>query len=169
VAGGEKNYAKIQKLFDDQKIKEKDIKEKFKVEVKAEVAKLVGKGVPVAFSDNLKNSDMLFYNVSDVKIVEDKGEPKVSLTITAKEDFTIPPMKAYDYSIYYRMKGGDGIIKESASVIIPISLAREAKSFKKDDMLNQSSIEFNFGRYAADLATFSGIEFITQEEYNAGS
>jgi len=167
IAGGEKNYGKIQKLFDEQQAKEKEKKEKFKADVKAELAKIAGKEVPVSFSEKLKSSDMLFYNLTEVKIVDDKGEAKVSFTITAKDDFTIPSMKAYDYTVYFRFMGGKAILEKSTTCIIPVSLTREAKSFKKGDVLNQSAIGFSLNRYAADRAAFSGIEFISKEEYNA--
>jgi len=167
MAGGEKNYSKVQKLFDDQKSKEKDLKEKFKSDVAAEVAKIAGKAVPVNFSDELKNSDKLFFEVSDVKIVDDNGEAKIAVTITAKDDFTIPRMKSYDYTVYYRLVGSNGTLEKSTSCIIPVSLAYEAKSFKKGDILNQSLIGLNLNNYAADRAAFSGIEFISQQEYNA--
>jgi len=167
IAGGEKNYGKIQKLFEDQQVKEKESKKKFKADVKAEIAKIAGKEVPVSFSEKLKNSDMLFYNLSNVKIVDDKGEAKISFTITAKDDFTIPSMKAYDYMVYYRLLGNKAAIEKSASTIIPVSLTREAKSFKKGDVLSQYVAELNLHRNAAKLAAFSGIEFISKEEYDA--
>lgn len=169
LSGGEKNYSKIQKLFDDQKIKEKEMKEKFNADVKAELAKIVGKEVPVSFSDKLKNSDKFYFNVSDVKIVEQRGEPRISFTITAKDDFTVQSMKGYDYNVYFRLIGADGAtLENSTSTTIPISLSLDVKSFKKGDVLLDSYnvIGFNLGRYAVDRANFSGIEFISKEEYN---
>lgn len=167
-AGGEKNAGKIQKLFDDQKAREKAMKEKFEADVKAETAKLAGKDVPVSYSEQLKNSGKLYYTVTQAKIVEEKGEPKLAVTIAAKDDFTIPSMKAYDYTIYYRLAGAEGAsLQRSASVIIPVALAREAKEFRKGDELNKTVIGFNLSNYPADRAAFSGIEFITKEEYDS--
>jgi hypothetical protein len=123
--------------------------------------------VSFTFSEKLKNSDMLFYNVSEAKIVNERGEPKVKLVISAKNDFTIPSMKAYDYTIYYHLMGSKGALKNSTSTAIPVSLSREAKSFKAGEALSEIIVEFYLKNYAADRVDFSSIEFITQEEYNA--
>lgn len=167
MAGGEKNFAKAEKMFDEYRAKEKELKEKFKADVQAETAKLVGKEVPVNYSEGLKNSGKHFYNISDIKLIDEKGDPKISFIVTAKDDFSVPSMKSYDYMIYYRLTSKDGALVQSTSTLIPVPLAREEQSFKKDFQLNQFAVGFNLSRHAADLATFSGLEFISKDEYDA--
>jgi hypothetical protein len=135
-----------------------------KLEEKGEKLMAGGEKVPVTFSEKLQNPGTLFYNISDVKIVEDKGEPKISFTVTAKEDFTIASMKAYDYRIYHRLIGSNGVLENSEYTIFPVLLTREVKSFKKGDILEQASVGLNLERYASDRATLSNIEFILSEE-----
>jgi len=166
VAGGEKNESKIDKLFNQGTIKEKELKEKFDADVKAEIATLTGKEIPVTFSEKLKNSEKFYYNVTNVKLVEDKGDPKISITITAKDDFSVPSMKAYDYTAYYRLMGSNGPLLNSISSITPIPLVREVQSFKKDFLFKQALGQLALGYYSADRATFTGIEFISKDEYN---
>lgn len=144
------------------------MKDKLQADVSAEIAKLAGKEIPVSYSLNLKNSDKFCYTVAPVKIIEERGEPKLAIALSAKDDFTIPSMKAYDYMVYYRLVGADGAtLAHAKSAIIFTPLAREVKSFKKGEALTQTNVGLNLGRYAADRVAFSGIEFITAEEYNA--
>ena len=168
MAGGEKNYGKVQKLFDDQKVKEKAMKEKFQADVKTEMEKIVGKDIPVSYSEQLRNSDMWYYDAT-AKIGERRGEPILSITLTAKNEFTVPSMKAYDYNAYFRLVGKDGTpLKTSPSTIIPIKLEQQAQSFSKGDVLIDSyeGYGLSLSNYATEFANFAGIEFITKEEYN---
>ncbi|MDR2970143.1 MAG: hypothetical protein LBV32_11165 [Tannerellaceae bacterium] len=169
MSGGEKNYDKIQAVYDEQKVKEKELKEQFNTDVKAELSNIVGKEVPVTFSEGLKNSGKFYYDAT-VKIGELRDEPRLSVTLSAKDDFTVPSMQSYDYTVYLRLVGKDGVVLEnSTTVIMPIPLAREAKSFGKGDVLiaDYAALDFNLSRYAADRVNFAGVEFISTEEYNA--
>ncbi len=169
MAGGEKNAGKLQKLFDDQKAKEKELKTKFDAEVKAELEKVIGKDIPVAFSEQLKSSDKFFFDVPVVKIAEQRGEPRLSISLTAKDNFTVPSMKGYDYSVYFRLAGKDGApLERSASVILPVTLDRAALPYVKGETLIDSYVAygFNLGNYP-DRATLTAVEFISKEEYDA--
>ncbi len=169
MAGGEKNYDKVQKLFDDQKIKEKALKEKFQADVKAEMEKVVGKDIPVTFSEELKNSDKFFFDVPVVKVAEQKGEPRLAISLTAKDNFTVPSMKGSDYSVYFRLVGKDGApLERSASVILPVKLDRAALPYMKGETMIDSYVAygFNLGKYP-DRATLTAVEFISKEEYDA--
>jgi hypothetical protein len=168
MAGGEKNYDKVQKLFDDQSLREEELEEKLIADMQAELSKLAGKAIPVVFSQKLRDSGTLFFDIADAALVDDRGEVGLSFNIKAREDFTIPSMKAYDYTIFYRLTGDQGAtLENSVSAIIPVPLDRQAKSFAKGELLNSSKVALNLGRYAADRAAFSGIEFITKEEYDS--
>ncbi|MDR1671769.1 MAG: hypothetical protein LBR57_04555, partial [Alistipes sp.] len=94
---GESDYAKVQKLFDDAAEAEKARKEKFKADVAAELTKVVGKEVPVTYGAALTP-----FFVATVKIAELRGEPRLSITLTAKEGFTVPSMKGYDYKVHFK-------------------------------------------------------------------
>jgi hypothetical protein len=160
MAGGEKNYDRVQKMFDEAGAAEKALKEKLNADVAAELAKVVGKEVPVTYSAALSP-----YYVATVKMAEYRGEPRLAITLTAIEDFTVPSMKAYDYMVYYRLVGKDGAeLTKPASTIIAIPLAREEKSFKAGDVLTDAYTAF-VGT-TPDRAEFAGVEFITNEEYN---
>lgn len=169
MAGGEKNYGKLETLFDEYQAKKKEAKAKFEADSKAELDKIVGKEIPVSFSEQLKNSDMLFFEASDVKMAADGKTPRIALKVLAKDSFTIPPMKSYDYMIYYRHLGENGTpIAGAASVIIPVEQNRQPVTFEKGFLISDSFLLVNVGRNPAEWAGFSGVEFISKEEYNAG-
>jgi hypothetical protein len=158
----ESDYAKIQKLFDDAAEVEKARKEKFKTDVTDELARVVGKDVPVTYSAALTP-----FFVATVKIAELRGEPRLSITLTAKENFTVPSMKGYDYKVHFKLTGNDGAtLASSGSTILPIQLARESKSFGAGDVLVDNYTAYGFNLHNPDRATFTGVEFITEEEYN---
>jgi|GEM_PF-5879044 hypothetical protein len=165
TAGGTKNFEKLMKLQEERKGKEKEMKEKFQADVKAELGNLTGKAIPVTFSDKLKESDMLFYNISDVTLTGEGGGPIISVTVTAKNDFTVPSRKGYDYTVYYRLMSSNGPVHNTTGTLAPIELMREEQPFKKDFMLSKTTIPLPLARQATELATFTGIEFISQEEY----
>lgn len=163
--GGDKNESKFMKLAEEYEKKEKELKEKFKADIKAETEKLNGVEIPVSFSENLKKSEELFYDISNVKLVNDNGKLKMSFKITANKDFEVPEYKGLDYAAYFRYfkKDGSLIMK---SVFLPVKMETTPLNIAANQVLLEDDLTMSFGKNAADYADFAGIEFITQEEYN---
>ena len=163
MAGGEKNYEKVQKMFDEAAEKQKTRDAEFKQAVAAELATLVGRQVPVAFSTSLEP----WFDAS-AKIGDVRGEPRLMVTVTAKSDMTIPSMRGYDYNIYLRMKGADGAtLENSKTALIPVTLLNRAQTITAGQVLldAHNALGFNLNSNTADAVGFSGIEFITKQEY----
>lgn len=163
IAGGnESNFDKVQKMFDDAQAKINEMKTQFEASLAAETAKLVDKQIPVTYSAALGSP---FYDVTSVKIIDVKGEPRLELTVTTREALTVPRMGAYDYTVYYALKNVNGLIPGSGSVIIPVELKLEEVSFPAGAELTKAQHNVQFGKHAVALTTFTGIEFLTKEEY----
>lgn len=164
MEGGEKNYDKVQKMFDDAMSAEKERETKFKADVAAELPTLAGKNVPVTYSEGLTP----FYAAA-ATIGEGKNEPVVLITLTAKDALTVPSMKGLDYAAYFCLVDAAGTpLERSASVILPIKLAQTETAFTAgQELVKDYSFGFNLGNYAASRVGFAGLKFITQEEYNA--
>ncbi len=162
--GGEKNFDKVMKLAEEATAEQEALETKFKEDVKAELAKVVGKEVPVSYSASLTP----WYDAV-AKVGEHRGDPWLVVTLTSKEDFTVPSMKGYDYTAYLRLVNADGASLENAkAVIIPIKLQLGEQTFTAGQVLteNYNATDFNLDDYAADRVAFAGVEFITQEEFN---
>lgn len=137
-----------------------------KADLAAELADLSGKQIPVTYSEGLRGSGMDFYEVAEAKLVENRGDAAISLRIVAKADFNVPAMQAYDYSICYRILTADGAVEKLTGVILPIRLERASQSFAAGALLNEALLPLNISANAAALASFTGLEFTSKEEYN---
>jgi len=166
MKGGEKNYAKLEEMSKEYEVAQKTIKDKFRTNLKAEIEKLVGKEIPVLYNDTLKNSDELYYNVQSIKTIDDGGELGYTVTIVAKEDFIVPAMKSYDYTIYYRLLGDKGtVISHTTTSIIPVTLSQKSVEFSKGEVITEQNRRFQYSNNVTEFAGFSGIEFISKEQY----
>lgn len=164
MAGGESNYDRVQPIFDKAIAAKEELEAQFKADVKAELERLADTPIPVTFSAALQASDKFFYEVPEAKLIAQNGRPAIVLTIRAKGDLNVPGMRGYDYQAYYRLLCAEGVVERSPSVILPVSLERAAQSFAAGTPLNPATILLNFS-HAAQLASFTGVEFITREEY----
>ena len=165
MSGGEKNSEKIMTLMQEDQATVKIMKDKLKTDVNAEIAKIVGKDVFVAYSKSLIDSDELFYNVASAKLGDNKGELAIAIVLSAKNDFEVPRMKGYDYSAYFKLITTDGSIILK-SVLLPVKLDYKAFSIASGELL----LENNFPLYISGnlelYANFAGMEFISKDEYN---
>lgn len=171
MAGGEGNHDKIQPLYDKATEQMEQLKTQLRSDVEAQIAKLDGGRIPVTFSEALRSSGMDFYEISGMKITGERNGssivPSIVFDIIAKNDFTVPGMQSYDWSVYYRLTKADGVVDRSTSVLLPIPLERSSRSFTAGtQLLSGARIPLNFSSNAAELADFTGIEFISKSEYN---
>lgn len=164
VAGGEKNYDKIQKLFDDAAAAQKELETKFKADVAAELPTLEGKEVPVSYSEGLTP-----FFTATAKLGAGRDEPVLLISLAAKDALTVPSMKGLDYGAYFCFVDAAGTpLERSTSVLLPIKLAQTESSFAAGEaLLTDYSHGFNLGNYAASRVNFAGLKFITKEEYDA--
>jgi len=170
MAGGEKNKDKFEKLTKEVNERLQAMKDKFEADVKTEVQKLASKDIPVSYSENLKNSNMLFYDISSAKLVDDNGKLKISFDAIAKNDFTVPYLKGPDHRAYCRLvtSQGDMIMKTAFPQMVKSETkALDVKAGEK--LLEGYKIDplSNLKKNPDGCADFAGIEFITSEEYLA--
>ena len=159
------NQNKIIKESEKFQEEEKARMEKFKADLKAELAKVVGNEIPHSFSDALQNSGGLYFNVAPTKLVEHNGDPAISFSISAKDSFEVPRLKGYDYTIYFRFFAADGS-SITKSVILAVPASHLAQSFEQDQLLWEDNHIVNLVRNREAWVNFAGIEFITKEEYD---
>ncbi len=160
-----KDIEKAMKLFGEMMAEQESIKTKFEENVKAELAKVAGKEIPVSYSAALTP-----WYTATAKVAEARNEPWLSLTITTKEAMTIPAMKGYDYAVYFRLLGPDGTtLEKGKGSAAPVKLVTNEQVLPAGQVLveDYNTTGFNLKRYAASRVDFAGIEFITKEEYNA--
>lgn len=167
ASGGEKNLDKIVKLGKESDLELKKMESDFDEAVTKECKKVAGRTIPTTFSEKLKNSPELFYDVAPIVTFCQKTNLRIPLKFTAKSDFTVPRLESLSYKICYRYVGLNGTtIKGSRMMIMPIEQSASEQQFKTGDVLNEQSLDILSFRYVAtELADFSGIEFITEEEF----
>ena len=166
MAGGEKNADKIMKLMMEEQETAKAMKEKMKTAVSAEIAKIAGKEIPVSYSKALLDSDELFYNVAPLKLVGNKEELVLVISLSAKSDFEVPRMKGYDYSTYFRFITSDGSTI-TKSVLLPVKLDYKPFSIAAGESLLENNFPLHLNNQPELYVDFAGIEFITKAEYDA--
>lgn len=164
---GEKvtDQTKAMKLMAEYEKEEKAMKEQFNADYKSELGKIVGKEIPVTFSEALQSSGEDFYNVAPVKVVDEGGKPAATISLSAKNNFDVPKMKGYDYGTYFRFvtKDGETIL---ASVLLPVKLEYQAFSVSANQHLLDNNYPLSVSNKSELWANFAGIEFITKEEYD---
>ena len=165
------NQNKIIKESEKFQEEEKARREKFKADLKAELAKVVGNEIPHSISDALQNSEELFYTVASAKLVDWVGSPGIGFSFSAKNSFKVPSFGG-DF-IYLRFIQSDGstIGKTVMNLWGPVSSFAESRSFEQGQHLTADSpdgtkVHFGDFREGAVWANFAGVEFITAEEYN---
>ena len=165
MAGGEKNTAKLMKLMTDDETTTKAMKEKLKVAVGEEIAKLTDKEIPVTFSKALLDSDELFYNVAPATLVAEKDRLSIAFSFSAKNVFEVPRLKGHDFGTYFRLVAADGstIIK---TVLLPVKLENKAFTITAGDQLLEYKLPLSISNMAEAYSNFAGVEFITKAEYN---
>ena len=163
--GSNSDYSKLQKLSQKYEAQEKEMQEKFEADLAAESQKFVGKKVPFSYSDLLKSSNDLFYEITNVKTaLSDKGEPILVFNLKANKDFTVPKYSYLNYTIYIRMIDKDkNTLENGSGVIIPIASNLEAVSFKAGDVFPEQTRPVSVN--IPNRAYFAGIEFLSNDEY----
>ncbi len=84
--------------YDKYKETEKKIREKYKSDIKTETTNLIGREIPISYSDELKaNKASQLYTVGKVTInAKEDGGCTLEFPITIKNDFTTPSSMNYD-------------------------------------------------------------------------
>jgi len=84
--------------YDKYKEAEKKIREKYKSDTKAETTNLIGREIPVSYSDELEtNKANQLYTIGKVTInANEDGRCTLEFPITVKNDFTMPNSMNYD-------------------------------------------------------------------------
>ncbi len=160
-----KDIEKVMKFYGTMMAEQERIKTKFEEDVKSELAKVAGKEVPVSYSAALAP-----WFTATAVITERSDDPYLSLTFTTKDALTVPAMKGYDYSVYFRLLGKDGAtLERGKGSAIPIKLETSEQTFAAGQVVSEgyNAMGFDLDDYAASRVDFSGVEFITKEEYNA--
>ena len=165
ISGGEKNMDKIMKLMKEDEETTKNMKDKLKSDVSAEITKIAGTEIPVSYSKALLDSDELFYDVFPVKLVDNKGNIAITIVLSAKYDFEVPRMKGYDYSAYFRLIAADGSTI-SKSTLLPVKLENKTLLIAAGQQLLENNFLLYISNQPERYANFSGIEFISKDEYN---
>lgn len=163
--GNPKDIEKAMKLFGEMMAKQETIKTEFEEKVKAELEKVAGKEIPVSYSAALTP-----WFTASATVVDYSDDPYLSLTVTTKEAMTVPAMKGYDYSVYFRLLGKDGTTLESGKgSAAPVKFETREQTFTAGQVVSEDykAMGFNLDDYAASRVDFAGVEFITKEEYNA--
>jgi hypothetical protein len=158
-ANGNRNEAKeeLEKL--------KEEWNKFQETVLAEAAKIVGTAIP--FSSSNAFTEKYFFEVVSATL-DENGDVAVSLV--AKEDFTLQPGRSGNYdeykTCYYRVFAKDNSTIDK-NKFVPVKLSGgKSKSFIKGEPVQDKNIiiELSYER-PEKWIDFSGIEFITCDEY----
>ena len=166
IAGGEKNKDKILKLMKEDEEATQAMKEKFQADVKAEIAKVAGKEVPVSYSKALLESEELFYNVAPAKLVDNKGDLAIGFSFSAKRDFEVPRLKGHDYVTYFRLITSEGSTI-TKSLLLTVKLENTAFSIAAGELLQENMFPLSMSGKSSRYADFAGVEFITKAEYEA--
>jgi len=162
AAKGDMN--KILKEVEKLEKNEKEKKAKFKEDLSAEIAKIIGKEIPVSFCKELQNSGGLFYEIAPLKLIESSGDPAVVISVSAKNSFEVPRMGGYDYTVYFKIIASDGSTIEK-SVLLPVQFSNKAQSFTAGQLLLEQKYSLYAGKNPEKWVNFAGIMFITKTEY----
>lgn len=143
---------KVQQEFDD---KEDERDAQFKADLVAEIATLVGRDIPVSYSDALKNSGELFYTVESAKLTESQYPKQMRQSPGIALKFTAANGKQLGGMAHVRAVAADG------------SWIGSGASYRFDEsgetnISHIGGIVYN----PADWANFAGIRFCTVDEIN---
>ncbi len=164
---GELDMAKLTKVFAELKARE----DKLKAAVAAELETLVGKAIPVSYSDALVASGKIFYDAA-ATVNSNRGSACLSMALSAKDDYTVPAYGRYDkqYMVYYHFIDRDGAsIEGSKWSFTPVAFDKAGLAFPKGTELwsDETARTFDVDEYPEAYAAFAGVQFITAEEYDA--
>lgn len=171
------DFEKVLELAAELQKKKKATGEKMEADARAEIKTLVGKEIPVSYSNALQNSGELFYDVS-AKLEADKDNYliDIALAYTAKTnlDVAVREIGKTDkkYWAYYRLVSTKGstirtgfssdLVKQGSR---PLSIDAGTALLKSEW---NSSCDLTYMMHEPEnYADFAGIEFITESEYNA--
>ncbi len=161
-----KNLEQITKLYADVKVKE----DQLKADVAAEMEKLDGMELPVSYSPELQKSFGLFYQAK-AGITNNRNNPFLSLTLTAKNDLTVPKMSREEtnFYVYYHFIDKNGAsIEKSKWSLCPFEFGKPERSVIKGDELYSSKTarDIEVDDYPASYSGLAGVQFITKAEYD---
>lgn len=160
------DIGKAIEILEKYKKGETEIKEKFKADYAAEVAKITGTAIPFTYSEELKNSPELFYDIKEVKTDSKDNDLFLTFKIAAKADFTIKKYDGISYGILFRFKNADGQTLRKCALLPFTSNATELV-FKASELIDDKStypISLN-SHNSALYENFDGIEFITEQQH----
>jgi hypothetical protein len=145
---------------------EKERKLKFQTEEKAEWEKIKGNEVPFTVSEAFGE---LSCKIESVVFADDPVG--IVASIVAKEDFQVNSKNQNDYTtIYYRVVDSDGLTIERNTFYLFYLGWREVKSFKQGELLKSDGEikdSWSVRHSPVKWENFSGIEFLTKDEYDS--
>ncbi|MDR2593185.1 MAG: hypothetical protein LBC87_00235 [Fibromonadaceae bacterium] len=150
--------------YDKYKKTEAELRDKYMADSKAEAASLVGKEIPVSYTDEFKASEAgQLFEIGKVKIITNAdGYCGREIPVTVKKDFTMPsPVKNYDK--FNAIQIGIWDIAEDGLLI---SQSGIVPTFK-DGELVKAGTTFTSGAGGcgnSNYAYFSGMKIHTQNE-----
>lgn len=165
IKTGSEDYPKLLKLSEKYEAKEKTMDKQFQTDLAAESLKFAVKDVPFSYSDLLKNSKGLFYEITNVcTALNSDGEPILVYSLKANKDFIVPKYQNMDYTIYFRFIDKDkSALENGAGVIMPIATNFEPVSVKAGDAFPEQQYPVSVG--IPNRANFAGVEFLSNEEH----
>jgi hypothetical protein len=165
LEGGEKNFDKIQKLYEELQTAQEARDSIFNADLATEMAAVAGTEIPVSYSTQL--ADPWFTATAKVGTLYDA--PWLQVTINTKEPFTAPAMQANNYTLYLRLVDAAGAtLEKGLGVVSPVRLRALDQAFIPSSpvTVDYYVMDFQLGRYAASRAQLAGVEFITKQEFN---